>query len=75
MGGSRARGVRRVVRALSALADARVPPRHGTFVDDRRSRCRALAALGFDVVYLAPIHPIGRTFRKGKNNSLAAGAG
>ena len=29
-----------------------------------------LASLGFDVVYLAPIHPIGRTFRKGKNNSL-----
>jgi starch synthase (maltosyl-transferring) len=33
-----------------------------------------LAALGFDVVYLPPIHPIGRTNRKGKNNALAAGA-
>jgi len=31
-----------------------------------------LARLGFDVVYLPPIHPIGRTNRKGKNNSLAA---
>jgi len=29
--------------------------------------------MGFDVVYLTPIHPIGRAFRKGKNNSLEAG--
>jgi starch synthase (maltosyl-transferring) len=33
-----------------------------------------LAELGFDVVYLPPIHPIGLTNRKGKNNSLTAGA-
>jgi starch synthase (maltosyl-transferring) len=32
-----------------------------------------LAELGFDVVYLPPIHPIGRTNRKGKNNTLDAG--
>jgi starch synthase (maltosyl-transferring) len=32
-----------------------------------------LARLGFDVVYLPPIHPIGRTHRKGKNNALVAG--
>ena len=32
-----------------------------------------LAELGFDVVYLPPIHPIGRTNRKGKNNTLGAG--
>ncbi len=32
-----------------------------------------LAAHGFDVVYLPPIHPIGRTLRKGRNNSLDAG--
>ena len=31
-----------------------------------------LAELGFDVVYLPPIHPIGRTHRKGKNNALVA---
>ena len=31
--------------------------------------------MGFDVVYLPPIHPIGRTFRKGPNNALAAGPG
>jgi starch synthase (maltosyl-transferring) len=43
--------------------------RHGTFADAARELPR-IAKLGFDVVYLPPIHPIGRTFRKGKNNSL-----
>ncbi|GAA2728818.1 alpha-1,4-glucan--maltose-1-phosphate maltosyltransferase [Cellulomonas aerilata] len=33
-------------------------------------RLPAIAAMGFDVVYLIPIHPIGTTFRKGRNNSL-----
>jgi len=33
-----------------------------------------LARLGFDVVYLPPIHPIGRTHRKGRNNALVAGS-
>lgn len=33
-------------------------------------RLEAAAAMGFDIVYLPPIHPIGRAFRKGKNNSL-----
>ena len=33
-----------------------------------------LSAMGFDVVYLTPIHPIGRTNRKGRNNTLVAGA-
>jgi starch synthase (maltosyl-transferring) len=47
------------------------PGRHGTFADAERWLPR-IAALGFDVVYLPPIHPIGRTFRKGKNNSLTA---
>lgn len=32
-----------------------------------------IAAMGFDVLYLPPIHPIGQTFRKGPNNSLTAG--
>lgn len=36
-------------------------------------RIPALAALGFDVLYLPPIHPIGRTFRKGPDNTLEAG--
>jgi len=34
-----------------------------------------IAAMGFDVVYLTPIHPIGTTFRKGRNNALAAAPG
>lgn len=33
-------------------------------------RLPALAAMGFDILYLPPIHPIGTSFRKGKNNSL-----
>ncbi|HZT65439.1 MAG TPA: alpha-1,4-glucan--maltose-1-phosphate maltosyltransferase [Acidimicrobiales bacterium] len=35
-------------------------------------RLAAVADMGFDVVYLPPIHPIGRTFRKGRNNTLVA---
>lgn len=46
--------------------------RHGTLADAGR-RLPAIAAMGFDVVYLPPIHPIGRAFRKGPNNSLAPG--
>ena len=37
------------------------------------TRLRAVAEMGFDVAYLAPIHPIGRTARKGAGNSLVAG--
>ena len=36
-------------------------------------RLPAIAAMGFDIVYLPPIHPIGRTFRKGPNNTMGAG--
>src|SRR4029077_20766332 len=43
--------------------------RHGTFRTAAR-RLPAIAAMGFDVVYLPPIHPIGVTHRKGRNNSL-----
>jgi len=41
----------------------------GTF-DSSHERLRAAAAMGFDVIYLPPIHPIGTTFRKGPNNTL-----
>ena len=51
-----------------------VPGKHGTF-DDAIARLPEIAALGFDVVYLTPIHPIGRTNRKGRNNSLKAAPG
>jgi len=48
------------------------PAVHGTFKDVER-RLPAIAEMGFDVLYLPPIHPIGHTNRKGKNNSTTAG--
>jgi starch synthase (maltosyl-transferring) len=48
------------------------PGRHGT-LRDCEARLPYIAAMGFDVLYLPPIHPIGRTSRKGKNNEGAAG--
>jgi starch synthase (maltosyl-transferring) len=47
------------------------PGVHGTFRDCKRLLPR-LSQMGFDVLYLPPIHPIGYTKRKGKNNSLVA---
>jgi len=49
-------------------------PRGGTL---RTAMCRLepIARMGFDVVYLPPIHPIGTTARKGRNNALHAGPG
>ncbi|MCX5322890.1 alpha-1,4-glucan--maltose-1-phosphate maltosyltransferase [Streptomyces sp. NBC_00120] len=46
-------------------------PVSGTF-RTAAERLAAVAAMGFDVVYLPPIHPIGTTFRKGPNNTLSA---
>jgi len=46
--------------------------RHGTFTDCEQ-RLPYIADMGFDVLYFPPIHPIGRTHRKGKNNTPAAG--
>ena len=48
------------------------PGKHGTFKTAAKELER-IAAMGFDIVYLPPIHPIGTTNRKGKNNSLVAG--
>jgi starch synthase (maltosyl-transferring) len=45
------------------------PSRSGTF-REAEARLPDIAAMGFDVVYLPPVHPIGRTHRKGRNNSL-----
>jgi starch synthase (maltosyl-transferring) len=44
----------------------------GTF-DTSHARVEAAAAMGFDVIYLPPIHPIGTSFRKGANNTLNPG--
>jgi starch synthase (maltosyl-transferring) len=44
---------------------------HGTFRDSE-ARLPYIASMGFDVIYLPPIHPIGRTHRKGKNNSTVS---
>ncbi len=49
------------------------PPRSGTFRSAAK-RLPAIADMGFDVVYLPPIHPIGRSFRKGPNNTLQPGS-
>jgi starch synthase (maltosyl-transferring) len=46
--------------------------KHGTFADVER-RLPEIAEMGFDVLYLPPIHPIGHTNRKGANNSTTAG--
>lgn len=51
---------------------AQQPGRHGTFKDVERLLPR-IREFGFDVLYLPPIHPIGVSNRKGKNNSLNAG--
>jgi starch synthase (maltosyl-transferring) len=48
--------------------------RSGTF-REAESRLQAIASMGFDVLYLPPVHPIGRTHRKGRNNSLEAQPG
>ncbi|HZV48233.1 MAG TPA: alpha-1,4-glucan--maltose-1-phosphate maltosyltransferase [Candidatus Dormibacteraeota bacterium] len=50
------------------------PGRHGTLADVE-ARLPYIAEMGFDVLYLPPIHPIGRSFRKGPNNRPGAGAG
>jgi starch synthase (maltosyl-transferring) len=50
------------------------PGKHGTF-RDVAARLEYVAEMGFDVLYLPPIHPIGKSFRKGRNNSTEAAPG
>ncbi len=59
-------------RSEGPVVDGR--PTHGTFADAAK-RLPAIAEMGFDVVYLPPIHPIGRVNRKGKNNTLVTEEG
>jgi len=51
-----------------------LPPVSGT-LRTAAKRLDAIAAMGFDVVYLPPVHPIGSTFRKGRNNTLTQADG
>jgi starch synthase (maltosyl-transferring) len=51
-----------------------VPGQHGTFADVER-QLPEIAAMGFDILYMPPIHPIGRAFRKGPNNTASAPPG
>jgi starch synthase (maltosyl-transferring) len=55
-------------------SQGRTPGQHGTF-KDCIARLPDIAAMGFDVVYLTPIHPIGHTNRKGRNNAATAAEG
>ncbi len=57
----------------STVLSGGAPGAHGTFAD-AAERLTYVAELGFDVVYLPPIHPIGLAHRKGPNNALVAGA-
>jgi starch synthase (maltosyl-transferring) len=50
------------------------PGQHGT-LRDVADQLNYVAEMGFDVLYLPPIHPIGRSFRKGRNNTTVAGEG
>ncbi|MEV4756645.1 maltotransferase domain-containing protein [Micromonospora sp. NPDC049559] len=58
---------------VATLAEGRAGPvRHGAFAT-ARERLADVAAMGFDVLYPPPMHPIGRVNRKGCNNPLVAG--
>jgi starch synthase (maltosyl-transferring) len=59
-------------RSEGAVKNADGTVTSGTFVSASK-RLPAVAAMGFDVLYLPPIHPIGVAHRKGPNNSLTAG--
>ncbi|MBM7173864.1 DUF3416 domain-containing protein, partial [Streptomyces sp. G44] len=59
-------------RSEGAVVREGEPPVSGTF-RTAAERLPAIADMGFDVVYLPPVHPIGSTFRKGPDNSLSPG--
>jgi starch synthase (maltosyl-transferring) len=57
-------------RSEGAIVERDTAPKSGNFATAAK-RLPAVAKMGFDVVYLPPIHPIGHSFRKGRNNTLA----
>jgi starch synthase (maltosyl-transferring) len=56
---------------LFPRSTASEPGRHGTFKDVEK-QLPEIASMGFDILYMPPIHPIGRAYRKGPNNSTTA---
>ncbi|MEV0421544.1 alpha-1,4-glucan--maltose-1-phosphate maltosyltransferase [Streptosporangium canum] len=56
-------------RSEGAIVERDAAPKSGNFTTSAK-RLPAVAKMGFDVVYLPPIHPIGHSFRKGRNNTL-----
>ncbi|MGV9771851.1 alpha-1,4-glucan--maltose-1-phosphate maltosyltransferase [Streptosporangium sp. NPDC003464] len=56
-------------RSEGAIVDRDTAPKSGNFTTAAK-RLPAVAKMGFDVVYLPPIHPIGHSYRKGRNNTL-----
>jgi starch synthase (maltosyl-transferring) len=59
---------------LFPRSTATEPGQHGTF-KDVEARLEYVAGLGFDVLYLPPVHPIGASYRKGRNNTVTASDG
>jgi starch synthase (maltosyl-transferring) len=59
---------------LFPRSTAKEPGKHGSF-KDVEAMLPYVAGMGFDVLYLPPIHPIGVSYRKGKNNALTAAPG
>jgi len=59
---------------LFPRSTSKVPGQHGTFADVE-AQLPEIAAMGFDILYFPPVHPIGRAFRKGPNNSVTAAEG
>jgi starch synthase (maltosyl-transferring) len=55
-------------------SQSKIPGQHGTF-KDCIARLPDVAAMGFDVLYFTPIHPIGKINRKGRNNAVTASEG
>src|SRR5712671_4459985 len=59
---------------MVSRSQGQIRGQHGTFKDGI-ARLPDIAAMGFDVVYLTPIHPIGRINRKGRNNAVTPAEG
>jgi len=70
----RARAVEGAWYEMVPRSQSSVPGQHGTF-RDCIARLPEIATMGFDVLYFTPIHPIGHTNRKGRNNALKAEPG